>query len=154
MTSLDHHTAPSPPSWTADRVRDRLVEAFLTEKKMPGQRFTKVMPSSWPVTPLHEFADRVYWTDERERVWQSWEHAKGADAIEVTRMEEAQAWLSWLPRDELQCLDAWAKCEAFGIPVAKAMRRIGFKKTTFYRKRDDASQRIACRLDREGVQVR
>jgi hypothetical protein len=157
MPSL-HHTAASSSAWTAEMVQLRLVEAAITDRKMPGQRYTRTMAPSWPATPLHEFTDQLHWDNPgdgaRERVWDNWEKAKGAQPIEVSRMEEAQDWLRWLPQDEMQCLDAWAKCDAFGFPVAKIRRKIGFSKSTFYRKVNDASQRIVSRLNREGVLVR
>jgi hypothetical protein len=152
MPNLD--TARSQPAiWTADHVRQRLVEAFVTERRMPGQYFTKIA-SAWPATPLHTFTDMLHWDDARERVWQSWERAKGAMPDEVSRMEEAMDWLLWLPTDERQCLEDWCKCEAFDVLVSKVIRKHGFKKTTFYRKRDDGSNRIADRLNRQGVVVR
>jgi hypothetical protein len=152
MPSIDT-ARPQPSPWTADRVRQRLVEAFVTERRLPGQHFTKIV-SAWPATPLHSFTDMLHWDDARQRVWDRWEKAKGAYPIEVSMMEESFDWLRWLPKDERQCLEDWCKCEAFDIPVSKAMRYHGYKKTTFYRKRDDASDRIAYRLNTQGVVVR
>lgn len=158
MDALDRlHTAP-PAAWTAEQVRSRLVEAFTTERKMPGQRFIKAGGSSWPATPLYSFVDVMHWNNPgdgaREREWQRWERAKGAFPVEVSRMEEAYEWLRWLPDGERRCLDTWAKCEAFARPVAREMRKLGFRKTTFYRKVNDGSLRIACRLNAQGVVVR
>jgi hypothetical protein len=159
MPNLDQSCIASlPATWTADNVRQRLVDAFTTERKLPGQRFTKAIASSWPATPLHTFTDMLHWNNPqdgvRDREWKRWENAKAAFPIEISMMEEAYAWLLWLPKDERQCLEDWCKCEAFDVLVSKVMRKHGFKKTTFYRKRDDASNRIADRLNTQGVVVR
>ena len=139
--------------WSPELVRDRLVEAYEIERRMPGPRFTAIA-TAWPATPLHSFQDVLHWTDARQRVWDSWAKAKGCYPSEVSRMEEAQEWLRWLPTGERNCLNAWAACSAFGIPATRVLRKQGWKKTTFYRKVNDGSLRIACRLNAQGVVVR
>jgi hypothetical protein len=145
------HTAPSA-TWTAEYVRVRLVEAFKIERRMPGERrYSKT--STWPATPIHSWQEAVHWHDARERVLDDWERAPGAYPIEVTMMEEAIDWLRWVPLGERHALEAWAKATARGLN-RRRMIRGQWKVTTFYRLRDRAAERIAERLNREGVQVR
>ena len=157
MTMLDHvqHPTPSPATWSAEPVLERLVEAFEVDRRMPaGRRFGK-LASAWPAAPIHEFADIVHWDsgEQRERVWQSWERAP-ASPQEVTRMEESFAWLRWVPMTERKMLETWASVTARGLSVSAAIRKAGLSRTSFYRHRDHAAQRIADRLNRQGVQVR
>jgi hypothetical protein len=155
MPALDQpHTAATSAIWSAKLVQGRLVEAFTIERRMPGQRFTTIANYSWPVTPLHEFTDVLHWDDARERVWQSWAKAKGAHPYEVTRMEEAIDWLRLLPDGERRCLAAWALASACGMSLRTILAKRKWSRTTFYRKVDQASCRIADRLNAQGVVVR
>jgi hypothetical protein len=155
MATLDQTRTAQPSAiWTGDRVKERLVEAFATEKRMPGQRFAAITSSSWPAAPLHEFADRVHWTDARQRVWESWEKSRGVYPYEVSRMEESFSWLRWLHDGERRCLAAWALASARGFSVRAMLDKRRWSRSTFYRRIDEAAQRIADRLNTEGVQVR
>lgn len=154
MTALDEtRTARPPATWSADKVRERLFEAFTIERKMPGQG-TRRIASTWPAAVLHDFSDVLHWDDARERVWKSWENAKGAYSWEVSRMEETFSWLGWLPPLERRDLQAWAFAKAYHIPVARIMRRHRLTKTQFYRRRDAGAQAIADRLNKDRVTVR
>jgi hypothetical protein len=135
-------------------VRERLVEAFEVDRRMPGERRYQV-GSSWPAAPIHEFTDIVYWNEgeQRERVWQSWERTP-ASPPEVTRMEESFGWLQAVPLVERRCLEAWAQATATHRSVSAMLRKRGLKRSTFYRHRDRAASRIADRLNVQGVQVR
>jgi hypothetical protein len=157
MTMLDHvqHPTPSPATWSAEPVLERLVEAFEVDRRMPaGRRFGK-LTSAWPAAPIHEFTDIVHWDsgEQRERVWQSWERAP-ASPQEVTRMEESFGWLRWVPMTERKMLEAWASTTARGLSVSATIRKGGLSRTTFYRHRDRAAQRIADRLNKQGVTAR
>ena len=69
MTALDQaRTARSPATWSGELVRQRLVEAFAIERRMPPDRFA-TMAASWPATPLHTFVEMLHWDDARQRVW-------------------------------------------------------------------------------------
>lgn len=146
-------TARPPATWSGELVRQRLVEAFAIERRMPGQRFAAIA-SAWPATPLHEFTDMLHWDDARQRVWDSWSKSRGVYSYEVTRMEEAFDWLRWLPEGERRCLAAWALCSARGLNVKRMIEKRRWSRTTFYRQIDKAASYIADRLNREGVQVR
>jgi hypothetical protein len=141
------------PCWSGDLVRQRLVDAFTIERRMPGQRFATIA-SSWPAQPLHEFTDMLHWDDARERVWQSWERAKGVYPYEVSLMEEALDWLRWLPIGERRCLASWALASARGLSVRAMLDKRHWSRTTFYRKLDQAAQAISDRLNAQGVVVR
>jgi len=156
MPALDQvrQPAPLPVAWTAEVVRERIVEAFEIEKRMPGERRFASLASSWPATPVHSFADRVGWDDARQRVWESWERAKGAHPSEVSRMEQALLWLEWLPINDRRCLAAWALAVSGNRSVSAILVKRRMSRTTFYRNRDRAAQRIADRLNKDGVQVR
>jgi hypothetical protein len=155
MNALDQqHSARAPATWTASHVRDRLVEAFTVERKLPGQHFIAVA-SSWPATPVHEFHEICGWDDARERVWQSWENASGAFPWEVSRMDQAFDWLRYLPEGERRCLTAWVAAKVRGVPVRKVLRKHGgWSAATFYRQINRGALRIAERLNQQGVQVR
>jgi Domain of unknown function (DUF6362) len=115
-------------------VQQRLREAFAVELRLPDSDRPRGLASVWPASPVHEFRDMVNWPDVRERVWQSWARAKGGVfPHEISRMEEAQGWLSLVEEGERRCLAAWA---ARGIPVHKVLRQRGWAPTTFYRKLD------------------
>ena len=141
-------------AWSAERVRDRVVEAFQVERRLPGQGFTRKTTSSWPVAPLHTFTEVMHWTDARQRVWENWAQAKGALPHEVSMMDEAFCWLGWLEDGERRCLAAWCLATARDMSVSAILRQKSWHRTTFYRKRDQGAARIADRLNREGVQVR
>jgi hypothetical protein len=158
VIELDQARTARPPAvWSGELVRQRLVEAFSIERRMPQERF-RAVASSWPGTPMHSFADVVGWDNAgdgaSDRVLQNWARAKGVYSWEVSRMDEAIDWLRWLDVIERRQLAAWAVAKARGIPVRKVMRREGWHPTTFYRATDKAAQRIADRLNAEGVTVR
>lgn len=154
MNTLDQQRPERTPAvWTGELVRQRLVEAIAIENRLPGdRRYTST--SAWPTTPLHEWTDVLHWTDARQRVWDSWERAKGADPSEVSRMEEAIDWLRWVPMGERRCLEAWARAAAKGLNVSRMVEIRRWSRSTFYRKRDHAAHTIAERLNSQGVVVR
>jgi hypothetical protein len=151
MLTLSLEQARASQTWTADHVRARLIEAFTTERKLPGEHFMRRIASAWPATPIYDFVDKVSWTDTRQRVWDSWEHAKGAYPIEVSRMEEAFDWLEWLPLLDRRCLSGWAAASVSGYPLRKLLRQFDVSRATFYRTRDDDAARIAVRIHAQGV---
>lgn len=158
MNALDQQRTTRPPTqWSGDLVRQRLVEAFATERRMPSERF-RTVASTWPGTPMHSFADVVGWDNPHDgasdRVLQSWAHAKGVYSWEVSRMDEAIDWLRWLDVLGRRQLAAWAAAKARGIPIRKVLRREGWAPRTFYRAIDNAAAKIADRLNKQGVQVR
>ena len=153
MPTLDqpHHTLPA--TWNAEHVRLRLIEAAAVERRLPGQGARRLR-STWPGAVLHDWRDMVHWHDARDRVFDQWENAKGAYPYEVTRMEEAQAWLQWLPVIERQYIEAWSVCSARNLSVRAMLDKRGIKRTTFYRVLERASTRIAERLNVQGAAVR
>ena len=155
MNALDHpHTTRATPTWTAELVKQRMVEAFATERRIPD-RGARRIKSTWPATPLHEFQEMIHWTDARQRVWDSWANTKTTSPLEVSRMEEAMNWLRWLPDGERNCLQAWSAAKANRIPVRKVLRKHGgWTVRTFYRQTDKGAARIAIRLNTHGVTVR
>jgi hypothetical protein len=82
-----------------------------------------------------------------DRKWNEWENARDVAPAEVTRMEEAFAWLPWLPAYERRYLEAWAKAQALGVPIRRMLKYRGWPITTFYRGRDSAVARIVARLN-------
>lgn len=81
------------------------------------------------------------------RVWESWERGSGATSVEVSRMEEAFGWLRWVPMVERKALEAWASAAAARRSVSAMINKRGLKRSSFYRHRDRAAQRIADRLN-------
>jgi hypothetical protein len=152
VADLDQQRTARPPTqWTGERVRERLVEAFAIERRMPGQHFATIA-SAWPATPVHSFADIVHW--EPGAVMETWSTAKGVYSYEVTKMEEAFAWLPILPEGERRCLTAWAMASSRGLSVRAMIEKRHWSRTTFYRRIEQAAERIADRLNRQGVVVR
>ena len=155
MPSL-HHTTASSSAWTAELVQQRLVDAFIVDRKLPGHR--QRMAGAWLLETTHTFADVVGWDNPgdgaSDRTLQNWGRLGNAQPIEVSMWEEALGWLSMLPKDEKQCLGWWAKCKAWRYQQTKVYKKIGYSKSSFDRKRKDGSLRIACALNRVGVQVR
>jgi hypothetical protein len=141
-------TAPSP-AWTGDKVRQRLVEAYEIDRRLPGDR-RKWQTGSWPAM-VYSFRDQMHWNNPgdsaRDRKWNEWENARDVAPAEVTRMEEAFAWLPWLPAYERRYLEAWAKAQALGVPIRRMLKYRGWPITTFYRGRDSAVARIVARLN-------
>ena len=93
--------------------------------------------------------------DARERVWRSWARAKGGVfPVEVSRMEESLGWLLLVEEGERRCLAAWLRCRLAVLPLRKVLRQRGWSRSTFYRRVDGASARIAAILGERGVAVR
>jgi hypothetical protein len=130
-----------------------MLEACDINRRLPGEFFTRIA-TAWPATPIHEFVDKVYWDDARQRVWDDWARAKYAYPYEVSRMEEALDWLQYLPEGERRCLWAWAAAAVSGKPMRKVLRKHGWTASTFYRQVRNGLARIAKRLNQQGVQVR
>jgi hypothetical protein len=139
-------------TWTGEMVRNRLVEAFEIDRRLPRDRL-RTTGSAWPAKPIHEFVDVVYWNEgeQRERVWESWERSASVSPQEITRMETAFLWLRLVPITERRCLEAWAKAAARGFNV-KRMIKGTWSRSTFYRQRDHAAQIIADNLNKHGDQ--
>lgn len=144
----------APPHWTGEWVRHRLCEAFEVERRLPGERRSN--GSSWPFAVTHEFSEMVHWTDARQRVWDAWAAARGAYPFEVSRMEEAFGWLELLRNHdtERRYLAAWALMTARGKSIRLFLQRRAISRTTFYRRVEDGSKRIAAELARRSVQIR
>jgi hypothetical protein len=150
MPCLDQQPAPSP-TWTADKVRARLVEAFDIDRRLPGDRRAKFKTSSWPATPLHDYRDQLHWNNPgdsaRDRNWERWANARDVAPDEMTRWQETLNWLRWVPNHERESLEAWAKAEVIGIPLRRMLRYRRWTVTTFYQRRNDGAQRIADKLN-------
>ncbi len=156
ILALDRPLTHTATRWSPDLVRNRLVEAFEVEAKLPGPRGNRGSSSSWPAM-AREFSDVVGWSDEaRQEVWLQWARAKGAHPYEVTRMGEALDWLALLKDHpgEQKCLHLWAITRAYRRSLRKACRIAGWSTQTFYRRRDDGSDRIVDHLNKHGVAVR
>ena len=148
----------TPAQWTPQLVQQRLREAALVERRLPDDARPRGMSSAWPASPVYEFRDMLHWDNPqdgaRERVWKSWADAKGAHAHEISRMEEAQGWLSLLEEGQRRCLVVWALTAARGLSVRAVLRKRGIPPSSFYRKLRDGSARIAAILGERGVVVR
>lgn len=144
---------PAPTEWSATLVMQRLLEAYAIEMRMPAERFTAIQ-RSWPVTPLHDFTDRLHWQDPRERVWAAFAHAKGVHSWEVSRMDEAIDWLQLLHQDDRKYLMIWGMARTRRRPLRRVLRMQGYPPASFYRKVKRCAQNIADRLNERRVQVR
>jgi hypothetical protein len=157
MISVAQTPTPSvpPERWTGAWVRSRLRQAFEVEQRLPSGR-RNGGASAWPFEVTHEFSEMVGWLDARQRVWDNWARARGAYPFEITRMDEALGWLALL-RDhdaERRCLAAWALLASRGKSVRLFLARRRWSRTTFYRRVEDGSNRIAAELARRGAEIR
>lgn len=146
--------APAGSAWSAAAVRERLVEAFEIELRIPGGRGV-TRSSSWTFPVLHEFAEVVHWTDARDRVWEQWARTRGVLPHEFDRWQETVGWFGIL-RDypeERDCLAQWAILRARRRPLHLALRRYSGSRSSFYRAVEAGSDRIACRLNVDGVDI-
>ena len=144
----------TPAQWTPQSGSAKTARSVLVELRLPDSDRPRGLASVWPASPVHEFRDMVNWPDVRERVWQSWAKAKGGVfPHEISRMEEAQGWLSLVEEGERRVLAVWALAAARGIPLRKLLRQRGWAPTTFYRKLDGGAARIAAILGERGVAV-
>jgi len=157
LTALDRPLAHHAATWSPDLVRARLVEAFEIEARLPEPKGpSRGNASAWP-TMSREFEDLVGWsTEAREEYWHHMARAKGVHPYEVTRRDEAMAWLALLAAwpGEQRCLHAWAATTANRRSLARVMRIKGWRKGTFYRRVKAGSARIADSLNGKGVAVR
>jgi hypothetical protein len=145
-----------PPTWTADWVRVRLVEAYRIEQRLPGHVRRKIV-APWPAH-AYEFSDIVGWSDDAsERVLDKWAHTRGGVyASEMSRLEAAHEWLRVQLASyaaERMCLSGWAACIAYGHSVRALVVRKRWSRASFYRRVDTGSIIIARALQREGVKV-
>lgn len=159
MNALDQtRVVPAPPAvvWSSTRVRQRLVEAFRILKRLPDPHRVRRVSNGWPATPVHEFADVVFWEDASARVWESWGRPSSASSAEVSRMEQALSWLEWLPEGERRCLQVWAHCStARRMKLRRVIHsRFQCSPQTFYKKCTLGANRIAAKLNHEGIPVR
>jgi hypothetical protein len=149
--------ALEPLAWTPILVRGRLVEAFEIEFRLPTGRTGGPGSRSWLFPTFYEFADVVAWADDaRAEVWNDWSRTRGALPHEISRMDEALAWLTLL-RDHLEeqrCLASWAMLRAKRRPLRLIARRYVGSRAAFYRAVERGSLRIADRLNASGVMVR
>ena len=156
--SIEIDLAPSaapPIAWTAEWVRQRLVEAYQIERRLPGvvQYF---IGNGWPET-TDTFAEKVYQGElAREAVLDKWERGGGCTTAEVTRKDQAQDWLlNYLATYHIErtCLMHWATATAYHRPLRPMLRRRRWSTTTFYKRVEDGAKIIARELQRDGVPV-
>lgn len=153
---LSRHSASSEGSWTAELVRERLIEAFEIDRRLP--RVGPVRMKGWLFDTVDSFSDRVHQGElASERVLEAWAHGS-VSAEEITRMEEAFDW----PRRHLvnghaveaKCLLAATFCIASRRSISAMLRGRGWSRQTFYRRVDAGATAIAEALNRRGLPVR
>jgi Domain of unknown function (DUF6362) len=158
MAALDttaHMSSLAPASWSGDLVCGRMVEAYSILRRLPDRGRHRSVVSAWPAAVRHDFTDVLHWDDARERVWKSWERPQVASSIEISRMDEAMQWLNYLSvEQERRALQGWAAASANRLPLRKVLRQFNEAPSTFYRYRNLAAERIAGRLNYDGVTVR
>jgi hypothetical protein len=148
--ALGIHAAPA--SWTTVLVRERLVEAFELERRLPGHVGPARLRSAWLVAPLDSFADRVAQGEApRADLWRAWARAGGLSPEEVARMDQALDWPRrfLLPAHavEAKCLLGWALTRAQGRSLCAVLRSRRFARSTFLRHADAGAARIAAALE-------
>lgn len=126
-------------------IRDRLIEAARTERKLPlGRAVPAASNSFWPPI-LYTKEDIDGWgIEERERRAAGM-CRRGASAAEVTRMEECMRWITELVSCEQnrRAVLAWAAMKAGGLPIRVWSRREGIEEHTAKRRADRAVAEIA-----------
>ena len=153
---IDLGIGTAPECWNAAWVQARVVEAYTIERKLPGHRKI-VTGTAWP-TVNYEFADKVHWTDARERVLDDWARTSGGVyAADVARMDQAHEWMRIYlvaPYEaERLCLSSWATALAYHRSVRGLLRTRGWSPSTFYRRVTAGAHIIALALDAKGEPV-
>jgi len=150
-------TTTTPPAWNAELVKERLIEAFEIDRRLPD-RVGPTPIKGWLFDTVDTFADRVAQGElASERVMDEWERGN-VSAAEVSRMEEAFAW----PRRYLtnghavdaKCLLAAALCIARGRSIGHVLRERGLDRAAFHRRVEAGASAIADALNRGGAPVR
>ena len=139
-----------PKAWTGDHVGKRLVEAFQTLLRMPGQVTPREFGNSMPAY-LREWSDMVGWI-ELPRTHMP---RLGVTTAQLVRMEEALGWLQFI-RDDLviaKAVGLAALWEAQRRRVRRELRQMNLPAATFYKRRRTGLYAIAVRLVHEGVRV-
>jgi hypothetical protein len=154
--AIDSTSVAVPEQWSGSWVQRRLIEAYVTERRLPRSR-RRTIASSWPGMVV-EFVDLVGRADDaREEILQSWEYSDaGISAHEITRMENAQDWLRLIlapyPEERL-CLSAWAAAIAYRRSIRRLLVQRRWSRTTFYRYTTAGAHVIAIELRRQGLPV-
>jgi hypothetical protein len=132
--------------WTSELVKERLIEAYEIDRRLPSRYYTGT--TSWPFPVRHSFADRVGWSDASERISRQWERGT-VSSDEIERMDEAFAWLRLLlqHQQEQRCLAAWACLKAYHRPLSFMQLRTPMSRATIYRFVIRGSERIAEHLN-------
>jgi hypothetical protein len=86
MLAQAQHPAPSPTKWTGEMVRERLVEAFEIDRRLPRDRRQGI--GSPHGQPSRFTNSSTSFTGMKVRsasgVWESWERGGGASPAEVS----------------------------------------------------------------------
>lgn len=143
-----------PPQWTAEWVRDRLVEAYSVERRLPRENRRSVA-QAWPPMML-EWQDVLGRADDvREQIWKSWENSNVAvSAEDISRMDTAHDWLRLILVSypvERECLSRWAAARAYGGSLRRLLLKRGWSRTTFYRHVGAGAHIIALELKRRRI---
>ena len=127
--------------WTREMVEERVIEAAMVLRKLPGPRVRGYF-STWPEIQ-RRFADMV----DAEPVPM---RPPPPSPAAISRMEEAITWNRFLERDD--CHLMWARAE--GMPWKHLCYRFGISRPTAHRRYDYALSVIAWRLSGRQVHHR
>jgi hypothetical protein len=152
--TIDGQPVAPPAQWSSSWVQRRLVEAYSVERRLPASRRRLLIASAWPSMAV-EFSDIVGRADQaREDVLQSWEYAKlGVSANDISRMEDAHAWLGILAPypEERRCLAQWAAAVAYRRSLRRLLLQRRWSGSTFWRRVTAGAYVIALELERRGT---
>lgn len=152
--TIDSQPVAAPAQWSGSWVQRRLVEAYSVERRLPESRRRLLIASAWPSMAV-EWGDLIGRADEaRQQVFQSWEYTKlGVSANDISRMEDAHAWLGILAPypEERRCLAQWAAAVAYGRSLRRLLLQRRWSRTTFWRRVTAGAYIIAVALERRGT---
>lgn len=129
--------------WTAEQVRDWLIEAAETANKLPGGYGPKKQPgNSMPAVVLEKWKDAAPTTEPSRPI---------ASSGALSRMEQVWSWINKLPhKQERDLLYDWSEAKALGRGyLARVMERNEITERTLRRAVMAVCQGIANALNRK-----
>jgi hypothetical protein len=149
-----HEDGP-PPTWTPGWVEFRYMAAFRTCLSLPIPTGPKAFGSNWPPI-LREFKDHVGQVETGEIGKGRNRITRGAPIEEIAAMGKVFDWAMTVMRPypfESKMLQAWALFRVLGKDPDSLAARLSVSERTFRRKRRQAANLCAERLNRLSVRT-
>ncbi|MCF3935028.1 DUF6362 family protein [Acuticoccus sp. M5D2P5] len=134
-----------PQETAKEIIRARLIEAAMTERKLPAGRARPASASGFWPSIIRDQDDLAGWSDEEKAAYAAGRFARSATAAEVTRWEECLDWIARLVTVEnnRRAVLAWARMKSGGRSMKGWCRGEGIEEHTGKRRADRAICEIA-----------